>query len=163
MDGLNIRVSKKSDKDAITEWLLEGDVLKWFPMTTKPEIEDSINICMDYIKNGAMLTAEHDEKPCGMACLYLQYFKKFAHQCLFVIIIKKEFRSKGVGSALLRELMKIAKEKFHIEILHLEVYSGNPARAFYERFGFKKYGIQEKALKENNKTYVSKILMQKYL
>ena len=63
---------------------------------------------------------------------------------------------------LLRNLIEVAKEK-NIELLHLEVYAGNPARSFYEKFGFKKYGFQDKFIKEKKGTYVSKILMQKYL
>ena len=71
-------------------------------------------------------------------------------------------RGKGVGKALVEQLMKHAKEKFKIEILHLEVYEGNPAKRLYERLGFTPFGCQTRFIKEDGK-YIAKIFMQKKL
>ena len=68
-----------------------------------------------------------DGEPAGLANLYIQPFAKFKHQCLFSIIVASKFRGKGIGTILLETLKGYAKEKFNIEILHLEVYDGNPA------------------------------------
>ena len=57
---------------------------------------------------------------------------------------------------------QLAKERFKIEFLHLEVYEGNPAIRLYERLGFEKYGFQRAFVKDEGK-YLGKILMQKYL
>ena len=62
----------------------------------------------------------------------------------------------------MRAAEKLAKEEFHIELLHLEVYEGNPAIRLYERFGFVKYGEHPHFIKEEGR-YLSKILMQKLL
>ncbi|HSX04724.1 MAG TPA: GNAT family protein, partial [Rhabdochlamydiaceae bacterium] len=59
-------------------------------------------------------------------------------------------------------LMKLAKEKFNIELLHLEVYEHNPAVRLYKRLGFKEFGIQRHFIKEDDK-YVGKIYMQRNL
>jgi putative acetyltransferase len=118
---------------------------------------------MSYTRFNAGIAAEFDGVPCGLANLYIQPFKKFSHQCLFSIIVGEGFRGKGVGTALLKHLMKIAKEEFHIEILHLEVYDGNPAIHLYQRMGFKEYGRHPRFIKEENGTYVDKIFMQKEL
>ena len=131
-------------------------------MSTPLEIEDSANICLSYVEKKALLVSEYQNKPCGFANLYLQHFEKFKHTCLFVIVIEKEYRNKGIGTVLLEELIKLAKEVHNIEILHLEVYDGNPAIHLYEKAGFKKYGYQKKFIKENS-SYRGKILMQKYL
>jgi putative acetyltransferase len=108
------------------------------------------------------LTAEYNGIPCGMANLYIQPYKRLAHTCLLSIIVKEEMRGKGVGKKLLEQLMKHAKEKFKIEILHLEVYEGNPAKHLYDRLGFKEFGCQTHFIKENG-NYRGKIFMQKYL
>ena len=90
----------------------------------------------------ACFTAYVDGVPAGMSTLYLQPYQKFAHQCLFAIIVDEKYRNHGIGKALLEYMSKEAKEKFNIEILHLEVYEGNPAYRLYERMGFQEFGRQ---------------------
>ena len=158
----HFRLTVPEDASYLTRWLQEPGVLRWFPMMNQVEIDDAVRIWMNYAKLQAALTAEIDNVSCGMANLYLQPYKKFAHQCLFAIIVDEKFRGKGVGKALLEQLMKHAKDKFSIEILHLEVYDGNPAIHLYERLGFARYGAQNSFIKEDG-TYTAKILMQKYL
>ena len=87
-----------------------------------------------------------------MANLYIQPYEKLNHTCLFSIIVREDMRGKGVGGALLKQLMKYAKEKFKIEILHLEVFESNPARKLYERLGFKPFGYQAHFIKEMGNT-----------
>lgn len=159
---LEIRFTVPEDAPLLTEWLSEPNILRWFPMIDAREIEDAVKIWIGYAKYEAAITALWDGEPCGMSTLYLQPYKKFAHQCLFSIIAKKEFRGKGVGTFLLENLMKLAKEKFRIEILHLEVYEGNPAINLYRRVGFEEFGKQDHFIKENGE-YLSKTFMQKYL
>jgi len=163
VEGLKIRFSEKSDAKHMIKWLDDEKILRWFPMETAPEIEDSVNVCMNYIKYNAVLTAEYKKQVCGIACLYLQGFKKFAHQCLFVIVLDKNHRGKNIGTELMNELMHLAKERFKIEILHLEVYDTNPAVHFYEKLGFQKYGYQPKFIKMKDGTYLGKVLMEKHL
>jgi ribosomal protein S18 acetylase RimI-like enzyme len=160
---LIIRFSEMSDAKYMIKWLDDEKILHWFPMSTKAEIEDSVNVCMGYVKYKAILTAEYKKVPCGIACLYLQGFKKFAHQCLFVIVLDQQYRQKGIGTELMKELMVLAKERFGIEILHLEVYDTNPAVSFYEKLGFVKYGYQKNFVKEKDGSYLGKILMEKRL
>ncbi len=160
--SLTIRLAVDSDQKYLVDWLLQPGVLEWFPLADLREVEDAARIWVGYNKYGAVLTALWDSVPCGIANLYLQPYKKLAHQCLFAVIVDEKFRGKGIGTKLLRELMTLAKERFHIELLHLEVYAGNPAIRLYERFGFEVYGKQRHFVKENGK-YLDKILMQKNL
>jgi RimJ/RimL family protein N-acetyltransferase len=160
--SLTIRLALDSDQKYLVDWLLQPGVLEWFPLADLREVEDAARIWVGYNKFGAVLTALWDSVPCGIANLYLQPYKKLAHQCLFAIIVDEKFRGKGIGTKLLEELMALAKERFHIELLHLEVYMGNPAIRLYERLGFEVYGTQRHFVKENGK-YLDKILMQKNL
>jgi putative acetyltransferase len=159
---LSIRFTKEEDAPFLTKWLTDPVILRWFPMLNDREIEDAVRIWMGYCKYEATLTAEWEGKPCGMANLYLQPYKKLAHQCLFAIIVEESYRGKGIGTALLQDLMKLAKEKFRIEMLHLEVYEGNPAIHLYQRLGFKEFGFQKHFIKEKGE-YLGKIFMQKFL
>jgi putative acetyltransferase len=159
---VSVRLSEESDQQYLVEWLLQPGVLDWFPLEGIREIEDAAKIWLSYKQFGAVLTAVYDGVPCGIANLYLQPYKKLAHQCLFAIIVDEKVRGQGVGTKLLQELMTLAKEQFKIELLHLEVYEGNPAIRLYERLGFEQYGKQRHFVKDE-KGYKAKILMQKKL
>lgn len=155
-----MRPSVETDIPILASWVCRPNVLCWFPMSDQREIEDSTRIWTGYIRLGASFTAEYQGKPAGMAVLYLQPYKRFSHHALFAIIVDEEHRNLGIGKALIEHFEKEARDKFNIELLHLEVYDGNPARRLYERMGFKEYGRHPRFIKENGK-YVSKILMQK--
>jgi RimJ/RimL family protein N-acetyltransferase len=162
VEGLKIRFSVEEDKTSWMKWLAEPGVLRWFPMCNEMEIEDAARLLISYAKYNAVLTAEFNGEPCGLANLYLQPYRKLAHQCLFSIIVAESHRGKGIGTALMTELMALAKERFNLEILHLEVYEGNPARRLYQRLGFVDFGFQRHFIKENGE-YIGKHYMQKIL
>ncbi len=157
-----IRITQPDDMAYLKKWLLDGDVLRWFPMCDEREVDDAVRVWVGYGKMQAAITATIDGIPCGMANLYIQPYQKLSHQCLFSIIVDKEHRGKGVGRRLLDDLIKMGKERFHLEILHLEVYEGNPAIKLYRRMGFKEYGRQKHFIKDRGK-YTGKIFMQKNL
>lgn len=159
---ITIRLTRSHEDIYLKKWLSDPDTLRWFPMTDEREIDDAIRFYMIFAAMGACLTAEWYGIPCGMANLYISSYRKLAHQCLFSIIVGEEYRNKKVGSALLDELEKLAKEKFQIEFLHLEVYAGNPAYRLYERKGYVEYGKQARFINESG-VFVDKILMQKKL
>lgn len=159
---LTIRFGEEADLNYLVEWLLQPNVLQWFPLSDTKEVEDAARIWISYAKYGAVLTALWDGVPCGIANLYLQPYPKLAHQCLFAIIVDENVRNKGIGTQLLTELMILAKDRFKIELLHLEVYEGNPAIHLYERLGFERYGLQRHFIKSEGR-YTSKIMMQKRL
>lgn len=164
-EHLSFRFGEESDQVYLVEWLLQPGVLDGFPLNDVREIEDAARIWVSYAKHHALLTALWDGVPCGIANLYLQPYEKMSHQCLFAIIVDEKHRGKGVGAKLLRELMSLAKERFKLEYLHLEVYQGNPAMELYKRLGFKQYGVHRKFMKDPNVKgrYIDKIMMQKYL
>jgi ribosomal protein S18 acetylase RimI-like enzyme len=162
MNEISVRLAEEADQKYLVEWLSQLGVLKWFPLTDLREIEDAARIWMSYAKQNAVLTALWNGVPCGIANLYIQPFKKLSHQCLFAIIVDEAYRGKGVGTQLLKGLIELAKNRFSIELLHLEVYEGNPAIGLYHKFGFTEYGKQKHFIKEDGK-YLSKVLMQKRL
>ncbi len=159
---ISIRFGIQEDMGCLIEWLQQPGVLQWFPLADTREIEDAARIWISNIKFNSVLTALWDGQPCGIATLYIQPIKKLSHQSLFAIIVDEKFRGKGVGARLLTDLEKLAKEQFQIELLHLEVYEGNPAIHLYQRLGFLQYGYQRHFIKQNDQ-YLGKIMMQKVL
>ena len=75
--------------------------------------------------------------------------------------VRKQSRGRGVGSALLKEMIERSRGKF--EFLELEVFAGNPAaKHIYEKNGFKAYGLRPQSVKRNGE-YVDDMLMHRKL
>ena len=79
------------------------------------------------------------------------------HRGVLGICIRKQFRSRGVGTALMREVLEKCRGKF--EIVELSVLATNP-RAFelYKRFGFEEIGVLPRAVKRSG-IYIDERLM----
>jgi putative acetyltransferase len=157
------RKSHLDDGTHLKSWLLAPGILKWFPICNEREVDDAVHFWLSYIRFGCAITIEQNKEPIGMCTLYLPFLEKIKHQCLFVICVTPKARNQGIGSALLTYMMEMAKRDYHIEILQLEVYEGNPALRLYERLGFEVIGTHPNFLKEEDGNYRTKIFMQKRL
>ena len=161
-DDISLRYTTVDDADPLKQWLLEPGVLQRFPMDNQKEVEDAVYHWIGFSHLRSSLTAVVHNQPAGIATLCLMPYKKLAHQCLISLIVTEKFRNQGVGTVLLNNLIHLAKEKFALEVLYLEVYDGNPAISLYRRFGFHEVGSQQYFMKEQD-VYVSKIIMEKVL
>ena len=159
-EEVNIRVMVDADKFNLTQWLMDPIVLGWFPMSNLREVEDAVKVWQAYARQNASFTAEVNGKPAGMAILYVNSSEKLKYQSLFAIVVGKEFRGKGLGTKLLQFLIKEARDKHGMTLLHLEVYQGNPAYNLYKRHGFIEYARHKDFLKEADGTYQAKVMMQ---
>lgn len=163
IEGLEFRYTEFGDGVHLKQWLLDPSIQKWFPMADEVEIDDAVSRWVGFSRYKCSLTAVKDGVPCGLATLYLQPYKKLAHQCEFGIIVAPDARGKGVGTQLLRHLIHLAKERFSIQLLHLQVYTENPAKRLYERFGFVEFGHQTHWIRETDGTYTGRVFMEKFL
>lgn len=160
---VQIRDTIVSDGVLIQQWLLQPGVLTGFPMSDIREVEDSVRSWMECAKKGTSITALYKKEVCGCANLYIQSVEKLKHQALFVIVVDHAYRNRGIGTLLIKTLMKRARERFGIELLHLEVYEENPAIFLYRKLGFIEYGCHPRFLKDQEGKYYHKIFMQKFL
>lgn len=162
-NSIEIRYTDLADGRYLKQWLLEPAVGRWFPIHDNVEVDDAVHRWIGFSRYKCSLTALKNGVPCGIATLYLQPYRKLAHQCEFGVIVSQDHRGKGVGTELLKNLMHLAKDKFKIELLHLQVYSENPAIHLYSRLGFIEFGRQEKWIKEIDGSYTGRVFMEKYL
>jgi RimJ/RimL family protein N-acetyltransferase len=160
--GVEIRYTQPEDAKYLKAWLSDPEAMCWFPMADEVEIDDAVMRWIAFYRYKCSLTISKDGIPCGIATLYLQPYRKLAHQCEFGIIVGKGYRNLGIGSYLMSSIMHLAKEKFKIELLHLQVYAENPAIQFYHRFGFKEFGRQNSWIKEKDR-YVGRVFMERML
>ena len=162
MKGLTIRYTQPQDAEHLKAWLSDPEVSHWFPMANDAEIEDAVRRWISFSRIKSSLTAEFNGVPCGIVTLYIQAYRKLAHQSEFGIIVGSGLRNKGIGSFLLKSVMRLAKEQFRLELLHLQVYAENPAIRFYKRNGFREFGKQTHWIKESDR-YVGRIFMERFL
>lgn len=160
--GIEIRYTEPGDAKYLKSWLMNPSVMNWFPMVDEIEVDDAVMRWIAFYRYKCSLTITKDGVPCGIATLYLQPYRRLAHQCEFGIIIATEYRNMGIGSYLMNSVIHLAKEKFKIELLHLQVSAENPAINFYKRFGFKEFGRQNSWLKDKD-YYGGRVFMERFL
>ena len=159
-EGIEIRPAVEADRFALEEWLMEPEVLQFYPMSNLQEVREAVKGWLFYTRMNSVYTITVDHKPAGMALLYVQPVAKLKHQSLFAIVVGGKYRNRGLGTKLMEYLIDQAKNTFHMQYLYLEVYEGNPAYNLYKRLGFKEFARHPRFLKEANGTYSTKILMQ---
>lgn len=74
---------------------------------------------------------------CGIEALP----RRFSHRGELDIGVLREYWNCGIGSALLEQALRVARETLGLEIISLAVRSDNlPAIHLYQKFGFEKIG-----------------------
>ena len=80
-----------------------------------------------------------------------------SHRGDFGISVRKEYRGKGIGLMLMKEMIKRCKGSF--EMLELDVFAGNKvAKHLYEKLGFMTYGRRPLSVKRDGR-YIDEELM----
>ncbi len=167
--GLTVRYTQPQDAEYLNAWLSDPSVNLAFPMCNPMEVDDAVRRWISFSRIRSSLTAEINGVPCGIVTLYIQAYKRLQHQAEFGIIVSGDMRNKGIGFFLLRSVMRLAKEQFHLELLHLQVYADNPAIRLYKRCGFREFGRQSHWIKEVDANgqaqprYLGRIFMERFL
>jgi RimJ/RimL family protein N-acetyltransferase len=80
---------------------------------------------------------------------------KESHRAVLGIALRKDFRGKGVGEALMRRTIRLAQQRMKgIEQIDLKTFSYNKrAMNLYVKLGFVKTGFVPRAAKEGSKYY----------
>jgi ribosomal protein S18 acetylase RimI-like enzyme len=99
----------------------------------------------------------------GMAGFFRRQGEKICHRGeIWGVYVAKQYRVKGIGRALLEELIRQLRSQPGLEQVALGVSAGNiPARRLYETLGFEMYGCEVRALKIDG-VYVDENLMVLY-
>jgi ribosomal protein S18 acetylase RimI-like enzyme len=78
------------------------------------------------------------------------------------VYVSPESRGKGVASALMKEIVRRARELNGLEQITLVASANLPAQRLYKSLGFESYGIEPHSLKIGN-DYVDDVLMVLWL
>ena len=149
--GYTIRLADADDLPFLQEMLYEAAY--WRPNQQRPPIHKGLarpdiqKILHNWGRPGdtAVIAVDGNDMPLGAA--WYRFWTSENHSFGFVdestpevvIGVRVEKRRQGVGTALLRALLKQA-EKQGIQCVSLSVDPDNYARKIYEKIGFKKVG-----------------------
>lgn len=126
-----------------------------------PTLEEEIALLKTYIdsKNKLFLVAEYDEKIVGNINLDGHHRKILQHTAVFGMGMWKEWQNTGLGTAILENAIRWAKENPILEMLWLQVYAENEAGlALYRKMGFTEHGRTPNFFKQNGR-YHDEVLM----
>jgi ribosomal protein S18 acetylase RimI-like enzyme len=135
---------------------------KMFGSTYTAEVVKPLMFFEACLSSSTVFGVYHKNKIIGLATLTQEIGAKFSHKAhLSSVFIEPEFQQKGIASKLLNTIIKYSKK--HVEQILLTVADDNkPAIHLYEKFGFQTYGIEQKALKDNDE-YINEILMKLFV
>lgn len=103
----------------------------------------------------AIFGAILEGKVVGSVGIFQEVRPKWVHKAkLWGMHVDAEYRNRGIGEQIMRLLVRHAKEKLKVVSIGLTVESGNAfAIRLYEQFGFKKWGVEPKAMIIDGKYY----------
>lgn len=131
MDNLSIENMTISDLESISPILLTDFDDFWTATILKSELEN---------KNSHYIVAKINDKIVGFAGIW----KAVDEVHITDIVVKKDFRGKGIGNALLEHLINISKSIEGIKSITLEVKEENIiAQNLYKKFNFATLGIRK--------------------
>ena len=113
----------------------------------RPEVKTNVVGALAKLPHASSLLAYADGVPVGLVNCF-EAFSTFACRPLLNIhdfIVLGDYRGRGISQRMLDAVEVLAREKGCCKIT-LEVLTGNaPARAAYEKFGFRSYVLDERA------------------
>ena len=103
--------------------------------------------------NAAMILALDGDFIVGNASISGSSRPRFCHRKTLAITVRKSHWGQGIGTGLMEQLIAFARET-DTEVITLEVRSDNlRAKALYEKFGFRTFGVYEKFFRIDGKYF----------
>ncbi|WP_461612884.1 GNAT family N-acetyltransferase [Clostridium sp. Marseille-QA1073] len=132
-----------------------------FHLTVEQEREHIKNI--NNASNSLMILGIIDNNIVSIAQITSSNRKRIAHNSEVSISVKKDYWRNGIGSAVMEEIIKFAKESGRIKNISLGVRASNiKAIKMYEKLGFVKVGLHKNYFNING-NFDDEILMDLYI
>jgi RimJ/RimL family protein N-acetyltransferase len=140
--GFDIRYSTLDDLSFLQEMFEEESSLDPFPFGQR-EKDEALKNWIGFSRFKASLTAVINGEPCAVGTLFLMPYKKVAHHCSFYLIVDPEHRQKGIGTSMVKNLLHLAKNRFRLDGVNVELYEPSPLLSILERERFTLFVRQE--------------------
>ena len=135
---------------------------EWEALTVERERE----ILQRFLESDAvlMLVAEVDGHIAGNCQVAFNNRIKIRHRGSVAIALRQAYWNLGIGTAMFRELMDVARQRKGLQRLELEFIEGNSrARALYEKMGFRVVATVPQAVRLKDGTLLNEYIMHKEL
>ncbi|MGH7249891.1 MAG: GNAT family N-acetyltransferase [Minisyncoccia bacterium] len=146
--GYDIRFSTMEDLPYLQEWFQDPAACDDFPFGVK-EKDEALKNWIGFSKFKASLTGVIEDLPCAIGTLFLMPYRKVAHHCSFYLMVDPKHRRKGIGTSMVRNLLNLAKTRFKLEAVHVEVYEPSALAPLLLKMGFQEILRQENFVKIN--------------
>ncbi len=155
----DIRFSEYDDMAYLSSWVSYPEGCDPFPFMLE-EKEDALRNWIGFAKYKASLTGLFQGTPCAVGTLFLMPYLKVSHQCSFYLIVDPEHRRKGIGTAMVRNLLHLAKSRIRLESIQAEIFLPNPIEMVLEKLGFHPFARQEDFVRIDPEQSRARLLME---
>lgn len=159
----DIRYTEAADLEHLSGWFTsDPSYFDAFPFDEQ-EMQDALKNWIGFAKFQASLTGMIEDAPCAIGTLFLMPYKKVAHHASFYLLVKASHRRKGIGTSMVKNLLHLAKSRFSLESVHVEIYDGSSLLPILVKEGFQEFAKQERYVKLSPNRYLSRYLLEKIL
>ncbi len=110
--------------------------------------------------DGATILCVVDGAVAGICSIAFETHLKMRHRCQIAIGIARDHWDLGIGTGMLRELIRIAEGREGVVQMELTFIEGNVrARALYEKLGFRICAVLPRAIRKKDGSYLNEYLM----
>jgi RimJ/RimL family protein N-acetyltransferase len=145
-ESFDIRFSEMEDLPFLEKWFSDPSSCWEYPFDFT-ERGDALKNWIGFSKFKASLTGLLENQPCAIATLFLMPYRKVAHQCSFYLIVAPEYRRQGIGTSMVRNILHLAKTRFGLESVYVEIYESSSFLPLLEKLGFHLFVRQDNYVK----------------
>jgi putative acetyltransferase len=147
--GFDIRYTTADDLPYLQEWFKDPSACDDYPFNIL-EKDEALKNWIGFAKFKASLTGTIDGVPYAIGTLFLMPYRKVAHHCSFYLMVDPQHRRKGIGTSMVKNLLHLAKTRFHLESVHVEIYEPSALLPVLLKLNFEPFVRQENFVKVND-------------
>lgn len=132
----DIRYTEEADRPYLKRLLMKPENLHWLLQTKESEVDLLIQNWIGFARFKAALTCVYESVPIAFGAFFLFPYRKVAHMAMLQFVVDPEYKRRGVGESLLKNLVHLGRERFHLESLHLDLPEISPAVKLLEKLDF---------------------------
>lgn len=148
-----IRFSELTDENFIKSCLMDEETRRWYPPSTEADITIFARNWAGFARYKSSITATYKGEIVGCATIFLMPYSKVAHLAMMYMVVAKKFQGMGFGNSILKNINHLAKTRFKLDSLHVEVFEGSPIEHILPKSGYKKIISQDNFVELDGKMY----------